>query len=161
MLSMQSVLRTLLLKLFLVLFIISLFNCSFAPAKTIFFRVWRSLLFSNTLIINFTKNEKIIEVEVKEGTRVGINSTTESQRESYKKHEEDVEEYKEQNDDAFFHLIFKYGTIIFRELEEKAPGNKCNIHIIRFIILASYLTFGGKLLDDNGHRIKKSSLKKI
>ena len=101
------------------------------------------------------------KVEAKAGTRVGINSTTESQRESYKRHEEDVEEYKEQNDDAFFHLIFKYGTIIFRELEEKVPGNKCNIHIIRFIILASYLTFGGKLLDDNGHRIKKSSLKKI
>ena len=101
------------------------------------------------------------KVEIKEGTRVGINTTTENQRETYKNHQEDIEEYKEFNSDAYFHLIFKYGTIIFRELEEKAPGSKCNIHIIRFIILASHITFNGNLLDKNGHRIKKSSLKKI
>lgn len=99
--------------------------------------------------------------EIKYGSQVSIKITTEEQRNSYKKHEEAVEEYKEENDDAFFHLIFKYGTIIFKELEEKAPGSKCNIHIIRFIILASYSTFGGKLFDDSRHRIKKSSLKKI
>lgn len=101
------------------------------------------------------------KAEIKPGTQVGIKATTEEQRESYKYHKELVEEYKEFNSDAYFHLIFKYGTIIFRELEEKAPGNKCNIHSIRFIVLASYITFNGNLLDKNGHRIKKSSLKKI
>lgn len=115
----------------------------------------------------FTRTDdkgEIIEskrVEVKAGTQVKIVTTTENQRESYKGHEEDVEEMRETNTDAYFHLIFKYGTIIFRELEEKAPGSKCNIHIIRFIILASHITFNGNLLDKNGHRIKKSSLKKI
>ena len=47
------------------------------------------------------------------------------------------------------------------ELTEKYEGNKANIHIIRFIILASYSTFGGTLRDENGHQIKKSNLTKI
>lgn len=101
------------------------------------------------------------EYELKPGDKIVSRVVTENQSNSYKHHEETIEEYKEQNDDAFFHLIFKYGTIIFRELEEKAPGNKCNIHIIRFIVLASYITYKGKLIDKYGHRIKKSSLKKI
>lgn len=101
------------------------------------------------------------EYELKPGDKIVSRVVTENQSNSYKQHEESVEEYKEQNDDAFFHLIFKYGTIIFRELEEKIPGSKCNIHIIRFIVLASYVTFGGKLFDSNKNRIKKSSLKKI
>lgn len=101
------------------------------------------------------------EYELKPGDKIVSRVVTENQSNSYKQHEESVEEYKEQNKDAFFHLIFKYGTIIFRELEEKAPGSKCNIHITRFIVLASYVTYKGKLLDKNGHRIKKSSLKKI
>jgi hypothetical protein len=101
------------------------------------------------------------EYELKPGDKIVSRVVTENQSNSYKHHEETVEEYKEQNDDAFFHLIFKYGTIIFRELEEKAPGNKCNIHIIRFIVLASYITYKGKLIDKYGHGIKKSSLKKI
>ena len=101
------------------------------------------------------------EYELKPGDKIVTRKVTENQSNSYKHHEEQVEEYKEKNDDAFFHLIFKYGTIIFKELEEKAPGNKCNIHIIRFIVLASYMTYKGKLIDKYGHKIKKSSLKKI
>ena len=101
------------------------------------------------------------KLEMKYGSQVSIKTTTEEQRNSYKQHEESVEEMREEIPDAYFHLIFKYGTVIFKELEEKAPSNKCNIHVIRFIILASYSTFGGKLFDDSRHRIKKSTLKKI
>ena len=100
-------------------------------------------------------------LEVKAGSGIKVTATSEDQRESYKGHQEDIEEMREAIDDAYFHLIFKYRTVIFKELEEKVPGNKNNIHIIRFIILASYQTFGGKLLDKNRNRIKKSSLKKI
>ena len=101
------------------------------------------------------------EYELKPGDKLVSRIVTENQSNSNKYHKDLVEEYKEQNDEAFFHLIFKYGTIIFKELEEKAPGNKCNIHIIRFIILASYITYKGNLIDKYGHNIKKSSLKKI
>lgn len=106
-------------------------------------------------IINTTRIEK------KPGSGIIVKATTEEQRDAYKNHENDIKEFKEENNDAFFHLIFKYGTTIFKELEEKVPGTKCNIHIIRFIILACYSTFGGKLFDEARHRIKKSSLKRI
>ena len=103
----------------------------------------------------------IKEYELNPGDKIVSRIVTENQSKSNKYHEDLVKEYKEQNDDAFFHLIYKYGTIIFRELEGKAPGSKCNIHITRFIVLASYITREGNLIDKYGHRIKKSSLKKI
>lgn len=117
-------------------------------------------------LLNRTTGEIIstTKVEIKEGTRIGINTTTEDQRESYKRHQESIEEIKEaiaEDEGAFFHLIYKYGNIIFKELEKKVSGNKNNIHIVRFMMLATCLTFGGKLFDDNKNRVKKSSLKKI
>ena len=100
-------------------------------------------------------------VEVSPGTQISTKITTEGQRESYKGHEDSVEGMREHyENDKFIHLIYKYYDIIFKELQEKAPGNKCNIHIIRFIILATYQTFHGTL-SNNGHRIKKSNLKTI
>lgn len=102
--------------------------------------------------------------EIKYGSQVSIKTTTEEQRNSYKQHEESVEAIKEaiaEDEGAFIHLIYKYGTVIFRELEEKVPGNKNNIHVIRFMMLATCLTFGGNLFDSNKHRVKKSSLKRI
>lgn len=103
-------------------------------------------------------------VEVKEGTQVGIYNKSEAQREAYKHKQElikEVKEFIEKNEGSYVHLIFKYGNPIFRELEKKAPGNKSNIHVIRFMMLTTCLTFGGKLFDSNKHRIKKSSLKNI
>lgn len=103
-------------------------------------------------------------VETKPGRRTGIATSSEDQRDAYKHKLELNEEMKnfiKENEGAFIHLIYRYGSGIFRELEEKLSDNKNNIHIIRFIILASYQTFGGKLFDDNKNRIKKSSLKKI
>ena len=114
-----------------------------------------------------TKTGEVIAsttVEVKPGKQVGITATSEEQRDAYKHHLELVEEIKDaiaEDEGAFVHLIYKYGTAIFNELEEKLSGNKNNIHIIRFMMLAVHMTFGGKLFDDNKHRIKKSSLKHI
>lgn len=104
------------------------------------------------------------KAEIKPGTQVGIKATTEDQRESYKHKLElnkEIKAFIEENEGVFVHLMFKYGAPIFRELEEKAPGNKCNTHVIRFMMLTTCLTFGGKLFDSNKNRVKKSSLKKI
>ncbi len=109
-------------------------------------------------VINTTK------VEIKPGTQVGIKATTEDQRESYKHKLElnkEIKTFIEENEGVFVHLMFKYGAPIFRELEEKAPGSKCNTHVIRFMMLTTCLTFGGKLFDSNKNEVKKSSLKKI
>lgn len=103
-------------------------------------------------------------VEIKDGRRTGIATSTDESRDAYKHKlelDKEMADFIKENEGAFIHLIYKYGSVIFRELEEKLSGNKSNIHIIRFIILATYMTFGGKLFDDDKHRIKKSSLKHI
>lgn len=103
-------------------------------------------------------------VEIKPGRQTGISTSSEDQRDAYKHKlelDKEMADFIKENEGAFIHLIYKYGSVIFRELEEKLSGNKSNIHIIRFIILATYMTFGGKLFDDDKHRIKKSSLKHI
>ena len=103
-------------------------------------------------------------VEIKPGRRTGVSTSTEDQRDAYKHKlelDKEMADFIKKNEGAFIHLIYKYGSVIFRKLEEKLSGNKSNIHIIRFIILATYMTFGGKLFDDDKHRIKKSSLKHI
>lgn len=102
--------------------------------------------------------------EIKQGSQVSIKVTTEEQRNSYKHKQELNEKIKafiEENEGAFVHLMFRYGTPLFHKLEEKAPGNKSNTHIIRFMMLATCLTFGGNLFDSNRNRVKKSSLKNI
>lgn len=104
------------------------------------------------------------KAEIKPGTQVGIKATTEDQRESYKHKLElikEIKEFIEENEGSYVHLLFRYGAPIFRELEEKAPGSKCNTHVIRFMMLTTCLTFGGKLFDSNKNEVKKSSLKKI
>lgn len=72
-----------------------------------------------------------------------------------------IAEHIEQNEGSFVHFIYKYGQPIMESLELKCGGNKANIHIIRFIQLATHSTFGGKLFDSNRNRIKKSSLSDI
>lgn len=66
-----------------------------------------------------------------------------------------------ENEGSYFHLIYKYSYPLMHELQSKCEGNKSNIHIVRFIQLATYVTSGGRLFDNNGNEIKKSSLSKI
>lgn len=104
------------------------------------------------------------KAEIKPGTQVGIKATTEEQRDSYKHKLElikEIKEFIEENEGSYVHLLFRYGAPLFHKLEDKVSGNKNNIHVIRFMMLATCLTFGGKLFDDNRNRIKKSSLKNI
>lgn len=86
----------------------------------------------------------------------------EKQKENYKKHCKEIEGIKEFTDEqgAFVNLIFKYGSIIFKEIEDRAEGNKGNIHVIRFIMLAAKTNYEGELMN-NRKRIKKSDLSKI
>lgn len=72
-----------------------------------------------------------------------------------------IAEHIAENEGSFVHFIYKYGQPIMQSLELKCGGNKANIHIIRFIQLATFSTFGGKLFDSNRNRIKKSSLSNI
>lgn len=72
-----------------------------------------------------------------------------------------ISEHIQENEGSFIHLIYKYGRPLMDKLQAKCKGNKNNIHIIRFIQLATYSTFGGKLFDNNKNRIKRSSLKTI
>lgn len=72
-----------------------------------------------------------------------------------------MSDFIQYNEGSFIHFIYKYSQPILEVLESKYKGNKSNTHIVRFIILATYSTFGGKLFDNNGNRIKKSSLSKI
>lgn len=104
------------------------------------------------------------KLEMKPGSQIGIKATTEQQRESYKHKQELTQAIKEfiaENEGSYVHLLFKYGAPLFQKLEEKVPGNKNNTHVIRFMMLATCLTFGGKLFDSNKNRVKKSSLKNI
>lgn len=67
----------------------------------------------------------------------------------------------EKNEGSYFHLIYKYRIPLMQELQAKCEGNKSNIHIVRFIQLATFVTSEGKLFDHNNNEIKKSSLSKI
>lgn len=72
-----------------------------------------------------------------------------------------ISEHIQTNEGSFVHLIYKYGFPLMDKLQAKCEGSKANTHMIRFIQLATYSTFGGKLFDSNKNRIKKSSLSKI
>lgn len=72
-----------------------------------------------------------------------------------------ISEYIAENEGSFVHLIYKYGFPLMDKLQAKCEGSKANTHMIRFIQLATFVTFGGKLFDHNNNRIKKSSLSKI
>lgn len=77
------------------------------------------------------------------------------------KNKSDMQEHIRSNEGSFIHMRYKYSQPIFEKLQAKCKGSKSNIHIIRFIQLATYSTFGGKLFDNDGNRVKKSSLSKI
>ena len=119
-------------------------------------------------LVNRTTGETITtsEVEVKPGNAIKTVVTTEAQRNSYKHKQELDAEMRENTKDEgnFIQLIYKYGTSLFKELEEKTPGNKSNLHCIRFIILATYADYNGELTKGKNQyktRIKKSHLSEI
>lgn len=90
-----------------------------------------------------------------------VNKKQEQAYENKKKNKGNIQKHIQENEGSFIHLIYKYSYPIFDKLQAKCEGNKANIHIIRFIQLATYTNFKNKLYDSNNNRIKKSSLSKI
>jgi hypothetical protein len=97
---------------------------------------------------------------VKAGTTGSYKS--DEQKKHSREYYENIEGIKEFTDEqgAFVNLIFKYGPIIFKEIEDKAPGNKANLIEMRFIMLAVKTNYKGELMNDR-KGIKKSDLSKI
>ena len=79
----------------------------------------------------------------------------------YMKARTEFMEFLNQNQGAFVHLIYNYGKPIFEDILEDVGQAKGNTHIVRLLLLASYLNYKNNLYDNNNHRIKKSSLGKI
>lgn len=99
--------------------------------------------------IEFNENERLIF------RKENINQTT-----SYRRKKEDINLLKSEIDDNFFHLIYNYKLAIFDDIR-KVSEKKADTHIIRFIMLCTYMNFRNKLVDDNRKSIKKTDLKKI
>lgn len=106
----------------------------------------------NTLIKDNGSEQLVMKV-VKENQVKAIKKKT--------KNKGAIIEHIQKHEGSFVHLIYKYGKPLMDTLQAKCEGSKENIHIIRFIQLATYSTFGGKLFDNNKNRIKKSNLKTI
>lgn len=117
--------------------------------------------YNSVQIIN--RKGKVIEDKVLKDDEC-IEIFNKNQRNALKrklKQKSDIQKHIQENEGSFVHLIYKYGYPLMDKLQAKFKGNKSNIHIIRFIHLATYSTFGGKLFDSNRNRIKKSSLGNI
>ena len=114
--------------------------------------------------INTDTGEVLGNVLLNQSEQLVMKAVNEKQVRAIKRKTENkssIAEHIVQNEGSFVHFIYKYGKPIMESLELKCIGNKANIHIIRFIQLATYSTFGGKLFDSNRNRIKRSSLKTI
>lgn len=93
-----------------------------------------------------------------EGLKVFNKRQEEAFKRKMEKREGIIEHIKNEEGD-FVHFVYKYMCPAFMELEKL--GNKANIHIMRFIVLATYLNNKNNLYDLNNNRIKKSSLAKV
>lgn len=99
------------------------------------------------------KSHKVIKKDEEVVIKRKSKEVTTAQKEALK-NRKNIIDFIQSNEGRFIHNIYKYKEPYMLELEN-------NIDIIRFIILASYSTFGGKLFDKNNNEIKKSSLKNI
>lgn len=111
-----------------------------------------------------SKGMLIKDIVIKDGEDIEVYNKR--QRDAFKKKiekENALKEHIEKNEGEFVNFIYKYMCPAFQKLEEheKCKGNKANIHIIRFLILATHINFKNNLYDNNNNRIKKSSLSKI
>lgn len=95
---------------------------------------------------------------------VVLKTCNPKQEEAIKEKNKEIEsimKFIEENEGGFIHLLYRYSYPIMTELQNKCSGTNANIHMTRFIVLSTYLTWGNKLFDENRNRIKKSSLSKI
>lgn len=122
-------------------------------------------LYKRVQAIDTDTGEILGNILLKEGSeQLILKVVNEKQSDAIKKknsNNSDIIEHIQKNEGAFVHLIYKYTQPLMEALQTKCEGNKSNIHIIRFIQLATYSTFGGRLFDKNRNEIRKSSLSKI
>lgn len=118
----------------------------------------------NSIVVFDKKGEVIFDGVLKDDEAFEVYNK--KQREAYKKKRDDengIKEFIKNNEGSYVHFLYKYRHLAFEKIEnhEKCKGNKANLHIMRFIILGTYLNFSNNLYDNNNNRIKKSSLSKI
>ena len=114
--------------------------------------------------INVDTGEVVGNVVKTENEEVVLKTINPKKKEALDKKNDNtykMRQFIEGNEGNYFHLIYKYSYPIMVELQSKCEGTNANIHIMRFMILGTHMTFGGKLFDDNRNEIKKSSLSKI
>lgn len=114
-------------------------------------------------VIETDENNNVVSTHLKEvGKEEIVIKKLYTEEQKYRMNQcKDIAEFIQNNEGRYIHNIYKYNFPYFSELQALDQGNKNNIHIVRFIVLASYLTFGGKLFDKNNNEIKKSNLKNI
>lgn len=119
-------------------------------------------------VVNTDTNEVFCKTVIAENEKiVGIKFISDNEKSRNDKYSEkgkqitNISEFIQNNEGAYYHLIYKYGYPIFDKLQSKYEGSKANIHIIRLIQLATHISYGSKLYDKNNNEIKKSSLGKI
>lgn len=115
-------------------------------------------------ILHIGKKGKIkADKVIKDGENFEIYN--ENQRAAYlrkMKKENAMKEHIELNEGGdYVHFVYRYMCPAFQKIEEKYGGNKANIHIIRFIQLATHVSFGNNMYKSHNNRMKKSSLKEI
>lgn len=115
--------------------------------------------YKSALIID--KNGQIeTDQVIKKGEVVEIKKPL-NEKQKYKINQiKDIKEHIEANEGNYIHNIYKYCYPYLVELQLLDKGNKNNIHIIRFITLATFLCKDG-YIRYNSRKIKKSSLMKI
>ena len=84
-----------------------------------------------------------------------------TEKQKYKiKQNKDIKDFIECNEGSFIHNLYKYCYPYMLDLQELDEGSKSNIHIIRFIVLSTYLSKDGYVRYQN-RKIKKSRLIRI
>lgn len=122
--------------------------------------------YNRLALVNVDTKEVIANAHIKadNSEEVILNIQNKNQIEGLRKSNnkiKDIKEFIQANEGNYIHLIYKYCYPLFDKLQEQTLGTKSNIHIVRFIILSTYLNFNNNLYDNNNNRIKKSSLSKI
>ena len=115
------------------------------------------------LIIDGKHIEWVVYDETKE--KVELKVVNKNRNEAYHKRMSNlrgITAFIDNNEGSYIQLIYQYSDTIFKELRSVcSTESNANIHMVRFIQLATYSTFGGKLFDKQRNRIKRSSLKNI
>ncbi len=115
----------------------------------------------NNSVLQITKNGLITSDNViKPGEKINIGKFL-TDKQKYKINQtKEIREFISSNEGNFIHSLYKYCFPYMLELQNLDNGNKNNIHIIRFIVLCTYLS-EDSYIRYNSRKITKSRLIKI